>query len=64
MAAVSLVLVAFSIQDLAGGSEDKKLHIPAVVAVSIAFLTKLCLFLYCYSLRDKSTQVRVLWEDQ
>ncbi|KAK4056374.1 hypothetical protein OIO90_002517 [Microbotryomycetes sp. JL221] len=63
MAAVSLVLVAFSIQDLASKNEDREFHIPAVVAVGIAFLTKLCLFLYCYSLRSKSGQVRVLWED-
>lgn len=37
MAAVSLVLVAFSIQDLAKGERDSDLHVAALVAVSIAF---------------------------
>lgn len=64
MGAVSIVLVAFSIQDLAKGSSDKELHIPAVIAVGIAFVTKFALFLYCYSIRGKNSQVRVLWEDQ
>ncbi|ORY56818.1 CDF manganese transporter [Leucosporidium creatinivorum] len=63
MGCVSIVLVAFSVQDLAKGEADKELHIPAVIAVSIAFVTKFCLFLYCYSIRGKSSQVQVLWED-
>ncbi|KAM0789804.1 hypothetical protein ACM66B_006656 [Microbotryomycetes sp. NB124-2] len=63
MAAVSLVLVAFSIQDLAAKNDDREFHLAAVIAVSIAFVTKFCLFLYCYSIRGKSSQVRVLWED-
>jgi hypothetical protein len=37
MGCVSIVLVAFSVQDLARGESDKELHIPAVIAVSIAF---------------------------
>lgn len=86
MGSVSIVLVAFSIQSLAQGApaEDGNIHIPAVIAVGIAFcaypcsfaaapvvhptsdsaVTKLCLFLYCFSLRNKSSQVHVLWEDQ
>ncbi|GAA5882748.1 hypothetical protein JCM3774_003254 [Rhodotorula dairenensis] len=63
MGAVSLLLVAFSIQSLARKDEDLELHIPALVVVGIAFLTKLALFLYCYSLRGKNSQIRVLWED-
>ncbi|BGP52141.1 hypothetical protein JCM10450v2_008112 [Rhodotorula kratochvilovae] len=63
MGAVSMILVAFSIQDLARRNEDKELHIPALVVVGIAFATKLSLFLYCYSIRGKNSQVRVLWED-
>lgn len=56
----------FSVQQLATGDsgEDKELHIPAIAAVSIAFLTKLCLFLYCFSIRGADSQVGVLWEDQ
>lgn len=54
---------AFSIQALVTAQEDLAFHIPAVVAVGIAFATKLALFLYCFPLRNKSSQVRVLWED-
>lgn len=65
MGSVSVILVAFAIQNLAKGApeEDATLHIPAIVAVGIAFVTKLTLFLYCYSIRSKNSQVRVLWED-
>ncbi|KAI5481295.1 hypothetical protein MNV49_004917 [Pseudohyphozyma bogoriensis] len=63
MAAVSVVLVAFSIQELIKGDSDLEIYVPAVVAVGIAFVTKLGLFLYCYSIRGKNSQVRVLWED-
>lgn len=63
MAAVSVVLVAFSAQDLARGESDRELHVPALAAVCIAFATKLMLFLYCFSIRGKNSQVRVLWEE-
>ncbi|KAJ7485657.1 hypothetical protein FB451DRAFT_1432239 [Mycena latifolia] len=64
MGSVSVVLIAFSIQDLVGGhTDDKGFHIPSVVVVGIAFVTKLVLFIYCYSVRSKNSQVRVLWED-
>ncbi|GAA5884236.1 hypothetical protein JCM6882_002190 [Rhodosporidiobolus microsporus] len=63
MTSVSAILVAFSIQDLARHNTDKELHIPALVVVGIAFATKLALFLYCFSIRSKNSQVRVLWED-
>ncbi|KAJ6557295.1 CDF manganese transporter [Mycena vulgaris] len=64
MGSVSVVLIAFSIQDLVKGSSGSEaLHIPAVVVVGIAFVTKLLLFIYCYSIRSKNSQVRVLWED-
>ncbi|KAJ7935456.1 cation efflux family-domain-containing protein [Mycena leptocephala] len=59
MGSVSVVLI-----DLAKGSTGKEsLHIPAVVVVGIAFVTKLALFIYCFSVRSKNSQVRVLWED-
>ena len=65
MTAVSFILIAFSIQDLAAGSQDetKDFHLPSVIAVSIAFCTKLALFLYCWALRNQYSQVRILWED-
>ncbi|KAJ6512084.1 cation efflux family-domain-containing protein [Mycena vitilis] len=64
MGSVSVVLIAFAVQDLVKGSTGKEtLHIPSVVAVGVAFITKLALFIYCYSVRSKNSQVRVLWED-
>jgi divalent metal cation (Fe/Co/Zn/Cd) transporter len=51
----------------AGGSSSstmtRPLHLPSVVAVSIAFLTKALLFAYCWSLRNQYSQVRILWQD-
>ncbi|KAK1226860.1 hypothetical protein PQX77_010164 [Marasmius sp. AFHP31] len=65
MLSVSIVLIAFSAQDLAShdDGETKDFHIPSVVAVGVAFATKFLLFLYCYSIRNSSSQVQVLWED-
>ncbi|KAJ7855912.1 CDF-like metal transporter [Mycena olivaceomarginata] len=64
MGSVSVVLIAFSVQELAKGATGKEgLHIPSVVAVAVAFVTKLVLFIYCFSVRSKNSQVRVLWED-
>ncbi|KAM0750563.1 CDF-like metal transporter [Meredithblackwellia eburnea MCA 4105] len=65
MLMVSVILICFSIQQLATKDDegDGKLHIPAIIAVSIAFVTKFILFLYCYSIRGKDSQVGVLWED-
>lgn len=65
MTAVSILLIAFSAQELAQGSESatKGFHYPAVIAVGIAFVTKLCLFLYCYSLRNSYSQISILWQD-
>lgn len=31
--------------------------------VAIAFITKFCLFLYCWALRNSYSQIRILWED-
>lgn len=65
MMAVSFILIAFSIKELAEGSTEDTLgfHLPSVIAVCIAFVTKLCLFLYCWALRNEYSQVRILWED-
>ena len=62
MMAVSILLVAFPCQELVEGGESS-FHLPAVIVVSIAFGTKFGLFLYCWSLRNSYSQVRILWED-
>jgi len=65
MTSVSFILIAFSIQELARGSTEdtKQFHLPSVIAVTVAFCTKLVLFLYCWALRNQYSQVRILWED-
>jgi divalent metal cation (Fe/Co/Zn/Cd) transporter len=65
MTSVSLILIAFSTRDLVTGSQKETLdfHLPSVIAVAIAFCTKLMLFLYCWAIRHQYSQVRILWED-
>ena len=65
MTAVSMIIIAFSIQDLASSRHEsvKPFHIPSVIAVGIAFTTKLALFLYCWALRTQYSQIRILWQD-
>ncbi|KAL4809510.1 cation diffusion facilitator 1 [Aspergillus unguis] len=65
MTAVSFILIAFSIRDLAAGSDSEtgEFHLPSVIAVVVAFCTKLALFLYCFALRNQVSQIRILWED-
>jgi len=67
MTAVSLVLICFSIRDIAthDGAPDEVngFHLPAVIAVAIAFATKFSLFLYCWGIKDKYSQVDILWQD-
>ncbi|PWN52303.1 hypothetical protein IE53DRAFT_405218 [Violaceomyces palustris] len=63
MGMVSAILIVQSIQELARNDSDKALHIPSLVAVGIAFLTKLSLAIYCYGLRKYSSQVEVLYQD-
>ena len=65
MTSVSFILIAFSILQLVRGSEAEtsSFHLPSVVAVSVAFVTKIGLFLYCWTLRNDYSQIRILWED-
>ena len=65
MTAVSFILIVLSIMELAQGSPagTKNFHLPSVIAVSIAFVTKFALFLYCWSLRNVYSQIHILWED-
>lgn len=65
MTAVSMIIIAFSIRELVEGSTTLKapFHLPSVIAVSVAFFTKLALFMYCFALRNQVSQIRILWED-
>jgi len=65
MTAVSFILIAFSIRDLVQGQveETTSFHLPAVIAVAIALATKFSLFLYCWALKDKYSQIGILWQD-
>ncbi|KAM9878553.1 cation diffusion facilitator [Verticillium dahliae] len=65
MFSVSLVLIVMSARELAEGSEEEtnKFHFPSVIAVSIAFGTKLFLFFYCWSIKHLYSQVEILWRD-
>ena len=65
MCAVSVVIIVESIRELAEGSTEqtKGFYLPSILAVCIAFFTKFSLFLYCWALRNKYSQVRILWED-
>lgn len=65
MTAVSFIIIAFSIREIVAGSDTllAPFHLPSIIAVSVAFVTKLCLFIYCFALRDQVSQIRILWED-
>ncbi|KAK2612905.1 hypothetical protein QQS21_001016 [Conoideocrella luteorostrata] len=63
MTSVSLIIIAFAAQELAKDSTSKDFHLPSVISVCAAFLTKLSLFLYCWSIKDKYSQVNILWQD-
>lgn len=63
MTAVSFILIVESIRQLVAKQDDVSFHYPSVIAVGIAFATKLGLFLYCFALRNKYSQIRILWED-
>ncbi|WPH03425.1 metal tolerance protein 3 [Acrodontium crateriforme] len=63
MTSVSFILIVLSSKELAEKSAEVKFHLPSVVAVAVAFATKLALFLYCWALRNKYSQIRILWED-
>jgi divalent metal cation (Fe/Co/Zn/Cd) transporter len=65
MITVSVVIIVESIREVAShtGSELNAFSLPSVIAVALAFATKFGLFLYCWALRNKYSQVRILWED-
>lgn len=65
MTAVSMILLVLSVEEIVEGSglAIKTFHLPSVIAVAIAFVTKLLLFIYCWALRNEYSQIRILWED-
>ncbi|KAL3424740.1 cation efflux family protein [Phlyctema vagabunda] len=65
MTSVSFILITFSIRDLVVGNEGElnKFHLPSVLAVAVAFSTKFGLWLYCWALKDKYSQIMILWQD-
>ncbi|KAF5368359.1 hypothetical protein D9758_002441 [Tetrapyrgos nigripes] len=68
MGSVNLVVIVESARSLITHYRDaddvlNNFHLPSIIAVASALFVKLLLFLYCYSLRKNSSQVRVLWED-
>jgi divalent metal cation (Fe/Co/Zn/Cd) transporter len=65
MITVSVVIIVESIRTIAEhtGPDKNDFFLPSVIAVAIAFATKFGLFLYCWALRNKYSQVRILWED-
>lgn len=67
MTAVSLIIIAFSARELALSEHEddglKPFHLPSIISVCAAFATKLSLFLYTWSIRNKYSQVRILWQD-
>ena len=65
MTSVSFILIVLSIMELTQGSKGgtKNFNLASVIAVAIAFVTKLTLFLYCWALRNVYSQIHILWED-
>jgi len=64
MGSVNLVVIVEAARSLiTSDGELKQFHIPSIVAVAAALGVKFLLFLYCWGLRHKSSQVHVLWED-
>ncbi|EMC92176.1 hypothetical protein BAUCODRAFT_77717 [Baudoinia panamericana UAMH 10762] len=66
MTAVSFILIVQSAVKLVegnGGEIYGHFNLPSVIAVAIAFCTKLGLFLYCWALKDSYSQINILWED-
>ncbi|KAF2714893.1 hypothetical protein K504DRAFT_367066 [Pleomassaria siparia CBS 279.74] len=65
MVTVSVVIIVESVRTLVShtGADTNDFFLPSVIAVCVAFTTKFSLFLYCWALRNKYSQVRILWED-
>lgn len=79
MTAVSFLIIVLSIMELIEGNyapptcangvvskvklATKPFHLVSIIVVAVAFTTKLCLFFYCWSLKDSHSQIMILWKD-
>ncbi|KAL1840733.1 hypothetical protein VTJ49DRAFT_173 [Mycothermus thermophilus] len=64
MTAVSLIIISFAARELAeSDGELKPFLLPSIISVCVAFGTKFVLFLYTWSIKDKYSQVGILWQD-
>ena len=65
MTAVSFILIVVSAMELSAKPNNgtKSFWLPSIIAVAVAFVTKLSLFCYCWALRNQYSQIRILWED-
>jgi len=65
MGSVNLVVIVESLRTVISKQGDSLngFHIPSIIAVAAALAVKFLLFVYSYSLRNKSSQVHVLWQD-
>ena len=61
MASVNLVVVTEAARTLIThkGNDLNDFHLPSVIAVSVALGVKILLFLYCFTIRQHSSQVQV-----
>ncbi|TQN75178.1 putative metal tolerance protein C3 [Colletotrichum shisoi] len=66
MMLVPLVVIALAARELVSQPIEKGMEafrIEPIVVVCVAFASKLVLFLYCFSLRNRDSQVRIFWSD-
>lgn len=65
MGSVSVILIVESARDIAShkASDVESFHIPSLVAVGIAFVTKAVLAVLNYMFRKHSSQLEMLWQD-
>ncbi|PHH79760.1 hypothetical protein CDD80_3880 [Ophiocordyceps camponoti-rufipedis] len=63
MISVSLVIIALAAQQLIQKRSDEEFHLASIISVCAAFATKLALFLFCWTIKDRYSQVKILWQD-
>jgi cation diffusion facilitator family transporter len=63
MGSVNFVVIVESIRSLVTREGHATFHLASIITVGAALTVKFALFLYCFSLRKKSSQVLVLWQD-
>jgi len=63
MGSVNFVVIVESVRGLITREARTAFHLASILSVGVALAVKLALFIYCFSIRKKSSQVLVLWED-